>query len=67
MSFVIRQLRLRCMYLSQLLNYSFSFYECKHIRGKPNGPHPSVIEYAASTLIAQLTYKIHLQNISLVT
>lgn len=62
---IIRRLRMKCIYLAQLLKDSLILDECQDIRQTPGGPHSSVIEYAASTLIAQLVYRVHSNNLTI--
>lgn len=61
---VLRLLRKKCTRLAQMLNDSYSLQECQKIHRTSN-VSTSVIEYAASTLIANLAHKVMTDNFNI--
>ena len=60
---VLQHLRKKCLRLAQIVNDSYSHLECQQIHKTP-GVSTSVIEYAASALIANLAHKVMMENFS---
>jgi len=62
---ILQVLRRKCVYLARVLDDKLNIEECEKIRKQLGGPSIPVLEYAASTLIAQLIFRVNQNSTNL--